>query len=155
MMLFLKKIYLNDYFNPYTITFENPETYEMLSLMILYHYVMSFLIGVVVFTFFYILQTLKTVVIVPGDDPRVQHLGDRETLLTFRIFYTREEYERIFKTYILGHSIQHAPTLEFIWVLIPSVILVLIAYPSLILLYNNESVVEPLFNITAIGNQWY
>lgn len=55
----------------------------------------------------------------------------------------------------LTDQIVHAPLLEFLWVIFPALILVFIAYPSIILLYYNEAYVEPVFNITVIGNQWF
>lgn len=39
--------------------------------------------------------------------------------------------------------------------MLPAVILVLIAYPSIIMLYYNEAYIDPIFNISAIGNQWF
>jgi cytochrome c oxidase subunit 2 len=49
----------------------------------------------------------------------------------------------------------HGATLEVIWTIFPAVILVLIAFPSFILLYLSDDVVEPAMTIKAIGNQWY
>jgi heme/copper-type cytochrome/quinol oxidase subunit 2 len=50
-------------------------------------------------------------------------------------------------------QITHAPVLEFLWVVFPAIILVFIAYPSVLMLYYNEMYVTPLYNITALGNQ--
>jgi len=47
-------VYLNDYLNPYTITFKNPKTIQMFNIIILYHYVMAFLMAIIVFTFIFI-----------------------------------------------------------------------------------------------------
>ena len=47
-------IYSNDYLNPFTLTFKNPKTVQMLNIIILYHYVMAFLVGILVFTFIFI-----------------------------------------------------------------------------------------------------
>jgi len=49
----------------------------------------------------------------------------------------------------------HGATLEVIWTIFPAVILILIAFPSFILLYLSDDVVEPAMTIKAIGNQWY
>lgn len=46
-------------------------------------------------------------------------------------------------------------TIEIIWTLIPAVILVFIAFPSLQLLYSMDEVVDPSLTIKAIGHQWY
>nr|YP_009545497.1 cytochrome c oxidase subunit II [Montipora efflorescens]YP_010710539.1 cytochrome c oxidase subunit II [Montipora vietnamensis]YP_214922.1 cytochrome c oxidase subunit II [Anacropora matthai]AAW67961.1 cytochrome c oxidase subunit II [Anacropora matthai]AYO28853.1 cytochrome c oxidase subunit II [Montipora efflorescens]WCZ70566.1 cytochrome c oxidase subunit II [Montipora vietnamensis] len=45
--------------------------------------------------------------------------------------------------------------LEIVWTIIPAVILVFIASPSLKLLYLMDEVVSPALTIKAIGHQWY
>ena len=46
-------------------------------------------------------------------------------------------------------------SIEIIWTLIPAVILVFIAFPSLKLLYLMDEVIDPALTIKAIGHQWY
>nr|YP_008999696.1 cytochrome c oxidase subunit II [Calicogorgia granulosa]ACZ34436.1 cytochrome c oxidase subunit II [Calicogorgia granulosa] len=45
--------------------------------------------------------------------------------------------------------------IEIVWTLIPAAILVLIAFPSLKLLYLMDEIVEPGVTVKAIGHQWY
>jgi cytochrome c oxidase subunit 2 len=45
--------------------------------------------------------------------------------------------------------------LEIIWTIIPAIILILIALPSLKLLYLMDEVMDPALTIKAIGHQWY
>nr|YP_011036477.1 cytochrome c oxidase subunit II [Jogocerus viraktamathi]WRK19228.1 cytochrome c oxidase subunit II [Jogocerus viraktamathi] len=45
--------------------------------------------------------------------------------------------------------------IELIWTLIPSIMLIFIALPSLKILYLIEEVNNPLITIKAIGHQWY
>nr|YP_009159634.1 cytochrome c oxidase subunit II [Alicia sansibarensis]AKQ50907.1 cytochrome c oxidase subunit II [Alicia sansibarensis] len=45
--------------------------------------------------------------------------------------------------------------LEIIWTLVPALILVLIAFPSLKLLYLMDEVMDSSLTIKAIGHQWY
>jgi len=49
----------------------------------------------------------------------------------------------------------HGATLELVWTLCPSVILLLIALPSFGLLYALEGGPAPQVTIKAIGHQWY
>jgi len=49
----------------------------------------------------------------------------------------------------------HATVLEIIWTLTPAGILVVIAVPSLALLYSLEQVVDPAVTLKCIGHQWY
>lgn len=59
-------------------------------------------------------------------------------------------YERL-----LISKIGHFPLLEFIWTILPSIILAVLAIPSFTLLYLQDTVSHPVFTIKAIGNQWY
>jgi cytochrome c oxidase subunit II len=49
----------------------------------------------------------------------------------------------------------HASALEFVWTIIPAIILIAIAVPSFELLYSLEETVEPDVFIKIIGHQWY
>lgn len=46
-------------------------------------------------------------------------------------------------------------TIEIIWTIIPGIILLFIAFPSLKLLYLLEETNKPLLTIKSIGHQWY
>ena len=47
------------------------------------------------------------------------------------------------------------PTLETVWTIVPAIILVFIAFPSLRLHYVMDEVMNPFIDLKAIGNQWY
>lgn len=49
----------------------------------------------------------------------------------------------------------HSTTIELIWTIIPGVILVLIAIPSLKLLYSLDEVIKPNVTLKATGSQWF
>ena len=51
--------------------------------------------------------------------------------------------------------IKHGQTIEVIWTIFPAVILLIIAFPSFILLYLCDEVISPAKTIKAIGYQWY
>lgn len=53
------------------------------------------------------------------------------------------------------NPIRHHALIEIIWTLIPSLILVLIAIPSLALLYVMDEVIDPAITLKAVGHQWY
>nr|ADB92013.1 cytochrome c oxidase subunit II [Nymphon unguiculatum-charcoti complex sp. SEM-1997] len=46
-------------------------------------------------------------------------------------------------------------TIETIWTILPSFILIVIAIPSLRILYLMEELINPQFTIKTIGHQWY
>ena len=49
----------------------------------------------------------------------------------------------------------HSTSLEVIWTLIPSFILVAIAVPSFALLYAMDEIMEPALTLKVVGHQWY
>lgn len=55
----------------------------------------------------------------------------------------------------IPERIVHGTTIEIIWTVIPSFILMFIAIPSFALLYSMDEVVDPAITIKAIGHQWY
>ncbi|PJF20186.1 cytochrome c oxidase subunit 2 (mitochondrion) [Paramicrosporidium saccamoebae] len=51
--------------------------------------------------------------------------------------------------------INHSTTIELIWTITPGIILVLIALPSLKLLYALDDIVKPNVTLKATGSQWF
>jgi len=49
----------------------------------------------------------------------------------------------------------HGTTIEIIWTIIPSLIVMSIAVPSFALIYSMDEVVDPAVTLKAIGHQWY
>nr|ARI44175.1 cytochrome c oxidase subunit II [Celyphus obtectus] len=49
----------------------------------------------------------------------------------------------------------HGQTIEVIWTILPAIILLFIAFPSLRLLYLLDEINEPAITLKSIGHQWY
>nr|YP_010895069.1 cytochrome c oxidase subunit II [Cyphipelta rufocyanea]WJW73595.1 cytochrome c oxidase subunit II [Cyphipelta rufocyanea] len=49
----------------------------------------------------------------------------------------------------------HGQTIEVIWTILPTIILLFIAFPSLRLLYLLDEINEPAITLKSIGHQWY
>jgi len=71
-------------------------------------------------------------------------------LLTEKFVYL--QYRKI---QIQLRRLTHAPRLEIVWTIFPSFILLAIAIPSLILLYQLDNVEPISLCIKVIGHQWY
>ena len=56
---------------------------------------------------------------------------------------------------ILYKYIKHGQIIEIIWTILPAIILLIIAFPSFILLYLCDEVISPAITIKVIGLQWY
>nr|AUB29950.1 cytochrome c oxidase subunit 2 [Neoceratitis asiatica] len=59
-----------------------------------------------------------------------------------------------FNTYT-NRNLLHGQTIEMIWTILPAIVLLFIALPSLRLLYLLDEINEPLITLKAIGHQWY
>ena len=49
----------------------------------------------------------------------------------------------------------HGTIIEIVWTIIPALILLFIAFPSLQLLYSLDEITDPSLTIKAIGHQWF
>jgi len=56
---------------------------------------------------------------------------------------------------IKNTNFNHASLLEIIWTIIPTLVLVLIAFPSLALLYAIDELFHPVATLKVTGHQWY
>lgn len=56
---------------------------------------------------------------------------------------------------VINRGIIHNQFLEIIWTLIPILILVFIAIPSLKILYMVEEIINPFITLNVLGHQWY
>lgn len=54
-----------------------------------------------------------------------------------------------------GINVVHGTTIEIIWTVIPSVILIIVALPSFALLYSIDEIIDPALTVKCIGHQWY
>nr|AAX20056.1 cytochrome oxidase subunit II [Ceratitis venusta] len=59
-----------------------------------------------------------------------------------------------FNTYT-NRNLLHGQTIEMIWTILPAIVLLFIAFPSLRLLYLLDEINEPSITLKAIGHQWY
>jgi cytochrome c oxidase subunit 2 len=55
----------------------------------------------------------------------------------------------------IAKNVVHGTTIEIIWTVIPSIILIIVALPSFALLYSIDEIIDPALTIKCIGHQWY
>lgn len=67
----------------------------------------------------------------------------------------RTTYMFYYKNNPIPSNITHGTTIEVIWTITPSIILMVIAVPSFALLYSIDEVADPAITLKVIGNQWY
>lgn len=56
---------------------------------------------------------------------------------------------------IYCRTILEAQEIETIWTILPAVILLFLAFPSLLLLYLMDEVRKPSITLKVVGHQWY
>nr|AZZ89103.1 cytochrome c oxidase subunit 2 [Paracatonidia sp. SX-2018] len=61
----------------------------------------------------------------------------------------------ITKNKLSNRNLLENQTTEFIWTIMPAIILLFIAMPSLKILYLMEEIINPSITIKTIGHQWY
>jgi heme/copper-type cytochrome/quinol oxidase subunit 1/heme/copper-type cytochrome/quinol oxidase subunit 2 len=109
------------------IAFQVPATPIMEGIVDLHHDIMVFLTFIIFFVF-YLLAT----VIVYFNDEGIEDIHG----------YPND-------------NIIHNTPIEIIWTIIPTIILLLIALPSFILLYSMDEQFDPSLTLKVIGRQWY
>jgi cytochrome c oxidase subunit 2 len=69
---------------------------------------------------------------------------------------SEEQVDISFRSFLeAANRVAHGTTIELVWTILPSVILILIAVPSFVLLYAMDEVVQPAITLKVIGHQWY
>lgn len=59
------------------------------------------------------------------------------------------------KSTISNRALTESQTVEFIWTVLPSLVLVAIGLPSLRLLYLVDEIAGARITVKALGHQWY
>jgi cytochrome c oxidase subunit 2 len=54
-----------------------------------------------------------------------------------------------------SNLVVHGTTIEIVWTVIPSLVLIMIALPSFALLFSIDEVIDPTITLKVVGHQWY
>jgi len=76
-------------------------------------------------------------------------------ILTFIMAFVTYLFLAIMSTSKVDKYTMDSHTLETVWTVVPMVILLFMAFPSLYLLYLMEDVSNPVVTVKVIGHQWY
>jgi len=85
-------------------------------------------------------------------------LGFHDYMIFFLIWiliFTSYVFYIVSTNYWLDLVTMDSHGLEFVWTVIPMVILIFIAFPSLYLLYLAEEISFPTLRVQVVGHQWY
>lgn len=133
----ISNFYCNSYLNKTAVNFQNPKTGVMLGIMELYDYIMFFLILIL------LVVTIFLVIAIRDSQKFLDHDWEERIPILIHFFNTSD------------YNFKKAHAFEFYWTIVPGLLLLIMAFPSFILLYAIDELVEPIYTITAVGNQWY
>ena len=71
-------------------------------------------------------------------------------VLLYIVYYFKESNKDSIRS-----KITHNTLLEVVWTVIPSLILIVIALPSFVLLYTMDELLDPQLTLKITGRQWY
>uniref|UniRef100_A0AB38ZHA7 Cytochrome c oxidase subunit 2 n=1 Tax=Cicadellidae gen. 1 sp. 2 XYW-2023a TaxID=3078490 RepID=A0AB38ZHA7_9HEMI len=71
------------------------------------------------------------------------------TLIVFYMMFS------LFFSFYLNRNLLEGQFIEFIWTIIPALMLIFIVLPSLRILYLIEEVNNPMLTVKGVGHQWY
>nr|ARO34921.1 cytochrome c oxidase subunit II [Janus compressus] len=94
-----------------------------------------------------------------SNSPSMEHLiMFHDHIMTINILITLMVLYMIISIYFtkyFNRSMMQNQTIELIWTLIPMVILVFMAMPSIKILYLMDEMFNPMMSIKCLGHQWY
>lgn len=126
--------------------FQNSATPIAEGIIDLHDYIMFYIIIVFVFVFWvYFDIVFQNLEVFKFQDIISDGIFDTVFSLDFKL-------RRLY--FFLNH-INHATNLEVVWTLLPSLVLITIAVPSLALLYSMDELLYPKLTLKVIGFQWY
>ena len=143
---FFNNLSCNDYFDQFAYNFSFPKTAAMFGIIFLHDYIMYYLLVVLIFTLVFLYLAILSANYFDTAKFKELEYGQRTQLKLFINNYIKEK---------ISLKYSHNVVLEFIWTIVPALILVCIAYPSFTLLYTIDSCVDPIYTVTIIGNQWF
>lgn len=128
-------------FGPFGPTsFPFPVTPVQDAIVMLHGLIMAYGVGIILFVFAMLFLIIFVFRSRPGSDT-IQELPQVD----------RERYEYLYAL----RNLKHGAQLEIVWTLVPVLILILIALPSLDLLYMIEDAFHAEMTIKVGGRQWY
>jgi len=119
--------------------FQDPATVIMEHIIDLHHDIMFFLFLIIFFVLYMLIQ-----IIWKFSQKPIHYFEENKTIFTKKYL----EYKRL-------PFLTHNTLIEIIWILIPTIILILIAIPSFSLIYEIDENNAPELTLKIIAHQWY
>lgn len=105
------------------------------------------------------ISTWKTLLLQDRRSPLIEQLSffhDHTIIILIIItILVRQILIRIFSNKFIHRYLLEGQLIEIIWTILPAITLILIALPSLRLLYIIDEINNPIISVKTIGHQWY
>lgn len=130
--------------------FQDPASPIMEGIIDLHHHIVLFLTIILFFVLWFFFSILNSFYGIPEFlDKYIKYQ-----------YHLRRKHSKLYSYKVINiffnlNKINHNHTLEVIWTIMPSIILILIAIPSFTLLYSMDEIIDPSVTIKVIGHQWY
>ena len=76
-------------------------------------------------------------------------------ILVLVLCYVVVAFYSLIRNGFLSRFVLEAQVIEFVWTIVPAIILLFLAFPSLYLLYTIDELLLPSLTFKAVGHQWY
>lgn len=76
-------------------------------------------------------------------------------ILVLVLRYVSVALYSLIRSRLLSRFILEAQTIELVWTIVPAIVLLFLAFPSLYLLYSIDELLRPSITFKVIGHQWY
>src|SRR5690625_2269219 len=155
--MFIQKVILDSAVK-WQMGFQDPATPIMEGIIDLHHHIFFFLI---VISFFVLWMAGFILVRFSEKSTRfIEHtLRSKKMALEWRrrlrLYPIGFHVKRKVYNYLRTMYVVHGTTLELVWTIVPTFILLAIAVPSFSLLYSIDEVIDPLMTVKIVGHQWY
>jgi cytochrome c oxidase subunit 2 len=120
----------------FCLSFQDPATPIMEGIIDLHNTIMFYLIVIFIFVFYIFIAIIRDFYVPVKWPTNVKDISLREILLE-------------------NNKVVHGTWIEFFWTTFPSIILIMIASPSIALLYSIDELNKPALTVKVIGHQWY
>lgn len=140
------------------IYFQDAATPQMEGIIRLHNHIITFLVAIFLFVLYIFVRTLN-IFYSKVNGWRAMAIRRLKKKRAFGLRYRNRDANMIFShalfLFRFVHHKTHGTVIELIWTILPSFILLFIAYPSFALLYSLDEVVDTRYNIKIVGHQWY
>jgi len=127
-------------FTIFTYYLSDPATYTMESIVFFFRDTLGIIYGIGFFVFWVLFRCIGL------------FLNQHRSILNTR-YRTGRYFFRKMYFYTIG--VKHYANLEFIWTVVPALVLIIVGIPSFSLLYFIEEYADPQLVLKAEGHQWY